>query len=60
MRIKQFLIAQHTLWFKRCCTSTRDNWRVDLTVAVYGGPRVKIEKEAVSSGGHRLLKKKTV
>ena len=23
MPIKQFLIAQHTLWFKRCCTSTR-------------------------------------
>ena len=38
MPIKQFLIAQHTLWFKRCCTSTKDNWRVDLTVAVYGNP----------------------
>ena len=38
MPIKEFLIAQHTFWFKRCWFSTRDNWRVDLTSAGYGNP----------------------
>ena len=30
INLRDFLTAQHTIWFKRSYQSTRDNWRVDL------------------------------
>ena len=36
--IKDFLIAQHTIWIKRASTSSRDNWRVDLHSIGLGNP----------------------
>ena len=34
----EFMIAQHTMWFKRAYHSTRDNWRFDLCRLGYGNP----------------------
>ena len=38
VNLKEFLIAQHVIWFKRAFNSTRDNWRVDLWELGYGNP----------------------
>ena len=38
IRIRDFLISQHTVWVKRASTSTRDNWRVDLHTLGFGNP----------------------
>ena len=49
IRIKDFLIAQHTIWIKRASTSSRDNWRVDLHSIGLGNPFI----------AHPLLAEKT-
>ena len=36
INIDEFLRAQQVTWIKKACTSTRDNWRVDLT-NLFGG-----------------------
>ena len=38
IRIRDFLISQHTIWVKRASLSSRDNWRVDLHTLGLGNP----------------------
>ena len=38
INLREFLISQHVIWFKRVYQSTRDNWRVDLCKLGYGNP----------------------
>ena len=54
INIKDFLVAQHVIWFKRADISTRDNWRVDLHECGYGNVFTTNPKE-ISPRTHPIL-----
>ena len=36
INIREFLMAQHVMWVKRALHSSRDNWRVDMSILSHG------------------------
>ena len=36
IKLSDFITAQQTMWIKRASLSTRDNWRIDLTLLGHG------------------------
>ena len=52
--IRDFLIAQHTVWIKRALVSSRDNWRVDMYVLGFGNP-LTVNPTRIDKTTHPIL-----
>ena len=52
--IRDFLIAQHTVWIKRAQNSSRDNWRVDLYDLGFGNP-LAVNPNLIDKMTHPIL-----
>jgi len=54
INFKEFLTAQHTIWFKRAAASTRDNWRIDLWDMGHGNPYT-VDFASIDKNEHPIL-----
>ena len=54
INLREFIIAQHVMWFKRAAQSTRDNWRIDLCRLGYGNP-LTVPATNISVAQHPIL-----